>query len=195
MKFHDQCVLAGWLLVAAQAAAQTVPTIPVPAPVAAYQTAVSTAMVGFTASQTVQLNVLNLTAAATTATATPANPVAACEVQLAFYDGQNRLLKQGTVTGIGPGAAASLSLGRGDFPAASATAQRVSIRGQVNTVAAPVASLGASGPAVIVSGCSPVVSLEVYDNVTGATQVFTTDARVVWTGGAVPLAVGVQADR
>lgn len=192
MTFRNSCALAGWLFLAGLAAAQSVPGAPVTTPVAL--TAVSTALVGFTASQTIELNVVNLSAVP--ATATPAIATTACEVQLAFYDGQNRLLKQGLVANIGPGMSTSLSMTRGDVAAASVSGVRVSARGQVSTLATPSASMAAaSGPAIIVAACIPVVSLEVYDTISGVTQIFTSDTRAVLSGGAVPLAVGVAAAR
>jgi hypothetical protein len=162
-------------------AAQVISVPPVPLP--ALSQTLTTAVVGFTGSQTVELNVLNMSTATTTT-------LAGCDVQLAFYDSQNKLLKQGTTTTIAPGATASLSLGRSDVPAASATAPRVSVRGQIKTILPPTTS----GPAVVVSGCSLFASLEVYDNVTGATQVFTTDTRPVFTG-FVPVALSKPTER
>jgi hypothetical protein len=180
MRFPNRSFLAVLLLSAVPLAAQ----IPVPgpgslpAPIPALSQTLTTGIVGFTGSQTAVLNVLNMSAA-TTATA------AGCEVQLAFYDSQNRLLKQGATAMIAPGVATSLSLGRADVPAASATTPRVSIRGQVKTV---VPSPGtAAGPAILVGICSLFTSLDVYDNVTGVTQVFTTDARTVFIGDVLPL--------
>ena len=194
MRFHDSCALAGWLLLAIQASAQTVTPGPILAPIPAYQAAVSTAMIGFTASQTAQLSVVNLT---TASTASSTAPTVACDVQLAFYDGQNALLKQGSTVNLAPGTATSLSLGHADLPASTATALRVSVRGQVKTtLVSPAASSASSGPAVIVVGaCSPVVSLEIYETATGATQVFTSDTRAVTTSGAVPMAASLPAER
>ena len=59
------------------------------------------------------------------------------------------------------------------------------IRGQVKTVVPPASS--SAGPAVLVSFCSLFTTLEVYDNVTGVTQVFTSDTRAVFTGDVLPM--------
>lgn len=168
------CVLAGCLLPAWPMAAQAVST---PTPV--FQETLTTGMIGITAAQTAQLNVLN-SSEATTLT------VAGCVVQLAFYDAQGHLLKQGAAVNLTPGTATSFSLGRGDVTSPSATTLRLSVRGQVSTVAAPTA---AANPVAILSSCTLFTSLEVYETTTGITQVFTTDTRVLSTGGVVPLAV------
>jgi hypothetical protein len=181
MRSPRMCFLA-MLLSAIPLVAQVV-SVP-PAPLPALSQTLTTAVVGFTGSQTVQLNVLNMSAA-TTAT------LAGCDVQLAFYDSQNRLLKQGTTTNIAPGATASLSLGRSDVPAASATAPRVSVRGQLRTILPPTTS----GTVGELSSCSLFASLEIYDNVTGATQVFTTDARTVFAGDVVPVVLSKPTER
>jgi hypothetical protein len=174
MRSFSMCVLAGCLLLAWPLAAQVVST---PTPVV--QETLTTGMVGFTAAQTAQLNVLNMSEATTLT-------VAGCEVQLAFYDAQGHLLKQGAAVNITPGTATSLSLGRSDVTSPSVTTLRLSVRGQVSTVAAPTAS---ASPAVILSSCTLFTSLEVYETATGITQVFTTDTRLLSTGGVVPLVV------
>jgi hypothetical protein len=164
------------LVSAAQLAAQvTTPITPTPTPISIVPQILSTAILGFASSQTAELNVVNLVPAATTTL-----PV--CEVQLAFYDAQNRLLKQGAATNVGPFASTSLSLGRGDLPSSSASALRVSIRGQVSTVLTPTTTGTSSTTAAGLNTCSLVVSLELYDNVTGVTQLFTTDTRSVYSG-------------
>ena len=182
MRSPRKSVLAVLLLSAVPLAAQISAPSPVPSPVPtpSFQQTLTTGIVGFTGSQTALLNVLNSSAATTTT-------LAGCEVQLAFYDGQNHLLKQGTATNIAPGSATSLGLGRSDVLVPSPTNGRVSIRGQVSTVPSPVASGGSANPAVIVGFCSLFTSLEIYDSVTGVTQVFTTDTRTVSTGEVVPL--------
>jgi hypothetical protein len=176
MCFPNKTLLAVLLLSVVPLAAQT--QLPAPAPIPALSQTLTTGIVGFAASQTVQLTVLNMSP---TTTAT----LPGCEVQLAFYDSQGHQLKQGTTVTIAPGVATSLSLGRADVPAASAATPRVSIRGQVKTV---VPSTGTTaGPAVLVSLCSLFNSLEVFDNTTGVTQVFSTDTRAVSLGDAEPL--------
>jgi hypothetical protein len=167
-------------------AAQT--RVPMPFPISALPQALTTAIVGFTGSQTAQLNVLNMSPA-TTAT------VSGCEVQLAFYDSQNRLLKQGATTTIAPGVAATLFLGRSEIPVAAATMPRVSIRGQMKTVVPPTTTASEAGAAILAASCSLFASLEIYDNVTGATQVFTTDTRTVYTGTVMPMASGLPMAR
>lgn len=186
MRSPHRSLFPVFLLSAVPLAAQI--SLPSPAPITVpqvFQQTVTTAIVGFAASQTVQLNVLNSGIATTTT-------VAGCEVQLAFYDSQNRLLKQGTATNVAPGNATSLSLVRGDVPTASATTPRVSLRGHV-TVVPPTSAT--AGPAVLVSSCSLFTSLEVYDTVTGVTQVFTADTQSSFTGEAVPLTIGQPAGR
>ncbi len=183
MRFPRQCFVAV-LLSAVPLAAQVISTSPAPLP--ALSQTITTAVAGFTGSQTVQLNVLNANVASTTT-------LAGCEVQLAFYDAQNRLLKQGTTATIAPGVATSLSLGRTEVPAASATSPRISLRGLVKTILPPTAT--SSGPAVLVSSCLLFTSLEIYDNVTGVTQVFSTDTRTIFSGDAVPLTTGSIASR
>jgi len=184
MRSPRQPFLAVLCLSAVPLVAQVVPPVPAPTPVLS-QT-FTTAVVGFTASQTVQLNVLN-SSATTTAT------LAGCEVQLAFYDSQNRVVKQGATATIAPGAATSLSLGRADVPAASATALRVSIRGQVKTVSPSTTAV--PGTLILAGSCSLFASLEIYDNVTGGTEVLTTDTRTVYTGDVVPLTASQPAAR
>jgi hypothetical protein len=172
--------LAALALSAAQLTAQVTTPVPsLPTPVVAQQT-LTTGMVGFTSSQTVELTVLNTAPAATTT-------LPGCEVQLAFYDSQGHVVKQGTATTIGPGTSTSLTLSRSEVPTATAAASaaRVPVRGQVSTVAASTAS---SSSTVALAACALFPSLEVYDTTTGVTQVFTTDTRALYTG-VVPLAV------
>jgi hypothetical protein len=184
MRSPSKSFLAVLLLSGAPLAAQIVPPVSVPTP--ALSQTLTTGIAGFTGSQTVLLTVLNMSPA-TTAT------LAGCEVQLAFYDSQNRVLKQGATTTIAPGVATSLSLGRAEVPAASATTPRVPIRGQLRTIVPPTTT--ASSPAILAGTCSLFTSLEIYDNVTGVTQVFSTDTRTVYTGDVLPLTASLPAAR
>jgi hypothetical protein len=181
MRFPRKRFLAV-LLFAVPLAAQVVSTSPTPMP--ALSQTLTTAMVGFTGSQTAQLSVLNMNPATTTT-------LAGCEVQLAFYDSQNKLLKQGAATSVAPGTATTLFLSRSEIPVAAASMPRVSIRGQAKTILPPTTT---SGPAVL-SSCALLASLEIYDNVTGVTQLFTSDTRTVFTGDVIPVTAGQIAPR
>jgi len=178
--------LAVLLVSAARLPAQvgvSAPAPPTAVPVYLYQETLTTALVGFTGTQTAQLTVLNMSPA-TTAT------LAGCEVQLAFYDSQSRLLKQGNATNLAPGASTVLTLGHNEAQpgTATTTTTRVPVRGQVATVPSPSATGTASGTVVVLASCSLFTSLELYDNASGVTQTLTTDTRPVQTGELVPLA-------
>jgi len=167
-----------------------------------YQSVVTTGMVGIAASQTAQLNVLNITMAATIASLT----APACPVEMDFFDSQGRSVKSTSVSNLAPGAAASLTLKLSEFPTASPVALHTLVRGVVKTN--PAASgtptpgttgsgttgSGTTGPGttaptlpggVVVlppiyyaPGCSVFTTLEVFDS-SGVTQTFTSDTRAL----------------
>jgi len=177
-------VLASLILLAVPMMAQTLPT---PTPIAFPQPTYTTAMVGFTASQTVQLNVLNISSVPVTVTGST-TPTPACAVELAFYDSQDRLILQSTVPNLAPRTSASLDLTRTLVPAASATTPRIELRGQVSTVT-PTAG---NSPIATFSSCLLFVSLETIDTATGVTQAYTSDTRAISSGGIMPMAAGIE---
>ncbi|HEY1219257.1 MAG: hypothetical protein ABSE42_17350 [Bryobacteraceae bacterium] len=164
-----------------------------------FETAVTTGIVGWApALQAAQLNVLNTagvvpvaaTASAAVTTTTP--PVAACPVELEFRDGQNNVLKSLEVSNVAPGTAASLTLKLADLTTAT-TALRIDIRGVVRSnpfVSGPIpAGGGTMIPAFAFGACSIMPTLELFDTVTGMTQVVTSDTRAFGTLVAVPLSI------
>jgi hypothetical protein len=123
------------------------PTIPVlPSPTFSF------GMIGIGTGQTARLNVVNLVR-------TP-SPVAIsiaqvpCKVELDLYDSQGKLIKQKTVANLGFGQADFLDL----------------LRSELNTTAAHVDVSGVVKVASTQSFfCNVSPTLEVFDNVTGAT--------------------------
>lgn len=161
-RFPWECVVAGVLLSATQIMAQTT---------AVSQQTLTTGMVGITTTQTAQVNVLNL------------GPTGTCSIQISFVDPNNKTLATSTVLSPAAGDAVSFDV-VGKALAASVTA-RPEIRGVVKTVPTPVA---ASATAVTpVSACSLMTTLEVFDTVSGVTQVFTSDTQAVPTLVALPV--------
>ncbi|MGD0497003.1 MAG: hypothetical protein ABSC23_01060 [Bryobacteraceae bacterium] len=178
-----RCAVAGLLVFAAQAVAQTtIPTINI-----MYQQPVTTGMVGFTNSQTARLSVLNLVPA----TAVPS----VCNVQLAFYDDKNNLLKQASVNALPPQTASSLDLSRTEVASSSPTVQRAQIRGVVRTgplIPASAQSVATPGASVVfASACTVMTTLEIFDTATGVTQVLTSDTRPVSPAAVIPLATAL----
>ena len=147
-----------------------------------FESAVTTGMVGFAPStQTAQLNVLNVSNAPATTTAT------ACPVDLEFRDPQNNVLKSLQVSNLAPGTAASLTYKITDLTPGTLVF-RTDIRGVVKSnpiVTGPIAA----GMATMFpfSICAFLTTLEVFDNTTGVTQTFTSDARSFGTPVVVPL--------
>lgn len=133
---------------------------------AKYISSVTTGMVGLAATQTAQLNVLNL-APPTLST----SPVALCAVELSFYDTQNRLLNSSTAT-VAPGAAASLALGYLKLPPVAIGFHPL-IRGVVRTLAVPSPVAASS----TLTYCNLFVTLELFDSMTGVSHVVTSDTR------------------
>jgi len=154
-----------------------------------YETTVTTGIVGWApTAQTAQLSVLNLNgpAASSTATAT------ACPVELEFHDAQNSVLKSLQVSNVAPGTVALLTLKLADL-AAAPTALRAEIRGVVkynSLVSGPIVFGGGPMiPAAATSACSVLTTLELFDNTTGVTQMFTSDTRPSGTPVVVPLVI------
>jgi hypothetical protein len=120
-------------------------------------------MVAFTPGQTVQLNVLNLE----DVVPTPATP---CVVQAAFLDASGHVIKSTTLT-VNPGASLPFDLGVPDLTVP------IGLRAEVRavfTVLAPVATPAPSSTATLPRVCAIFPSVEVFDNVTGETKVYTT---------------------
>ena len=160
-----------WAAVGVSAIAQT--STP-----ATYQTAVTTAMVGLAASQTAQLNALNVSIPTNPA----GNTAVACPVQLEFYDSANRSLKSATINNLAPGNAASLSLTFSDFPTGTPvsilhTLMRGVVRSNLAAATPVMPMIGILPPIAVSVGCSVFVSLQVFDTATGVSQALTTDTR------------------
>ncbi|MGD0868318.1 MAG: hypothetical protein ABSB88_02115 [Bryobacteraceae bacterium] len=167
--------LAGFFAFAAQSMAQ--PAIIVE-PLS--QPAVTTGMVGLTTNQTARLSVLNLNSTTSTTPTTANN----CTVELQFFDGQNKSLKQALVPNFAPQTATTLDLTRAAIT--TQTGNRAEIRGEVtiNPASTPVA--GAAVPGY----CTVFTTLQIFDETTGSTVVLTSDTRVTNSGPvAIPLIV------
>ena len=146
----------------------------------------TTAIVGVTSAQTARLNVLNLQPLI------PGVTAIACPATLEFHDDSGVLLKQVALTTIAPSTAASLVF----KPAVSSTlpTARAQVRAAVVTPPSTPASTGSGGGTVtpVSAGCNFFASLEITDDATGATHVFTTDLRYVTTYFALPLMLGAR---
>ncbi|HUA62251.1 MAG TPA: hypothetical protein VML19_26075 [Verrucomicrobiae bacterium] len=177
-----RCIFAGLFLAAAGMAQISTPIIPV-----GVDQVYTTGMISFTTSQTAQLNVLNVAPVPSTAAGTT-NTTPACSVQLSYYDAQNRLVKQGAVTTIAPQTAITLDLTTSQVPAASVTTPRIAIRGVVK-VEPPATTTGASSAVVFASSCQLITTLELFDSVSGLTESFSSDTRLVTTSYVIPLAI------
>ncbi len=133
------------------------------------ESAVTTGLVGVTSIQTARLNVLNLQPVI------PGVAATLCPATLEFYDDTGALLKQLGVTNISPATAASLTF-KVPVPSAAAGA-RTQIRAVVRTPLSFVFNPGASpAPRAV---CSVMASLEIIDDLTGATHLLTTDLRAM----------------
>ena len=170
--------LAGFFAFAAQSMAQNAIVVE-----ALSQPAVTTGMVGLTSNQTARLSVLNLnTTTTSTSTLSPPTPANNCTVELQFFDGQNKSLKQALVPNFAPQTATTLDLTRSEITAQ--TANRAEIRGvvTVNPASTPVAT------ATVPGYCTVFTTLQIFDAATGSTVVFTSDTRVSNAGPvAIPL--------
>jgi hypothetical protein len=138
-------------------------------------TAVTTGIVGVTSTQSVRLNALNLQPVI------PGVTAIICAATLEIYDDSGALLTQMPVTNISPATAAALVY-KPTVPSTPVNA-RAQIRGVVFTPAIGTVNpgSGATGRPVIPAstGCNFMVSLEITDDMTGATHLFTTDVRTV----------------
>lgn len=133
----------------------------------------TTGIVGVTSAESARLNVLNLQPVI------PGVTAVACPVTLEFYDDTGALLKQLAVTNISPATAAALAF----KPTVPSAATRAQIRAVVFTPTNPVVNQGSGSlpmpvPAMGIS-CNVMASLEITDDSTGATMVFTTDLRTM----------------
>jgi hypothetical protein len=139
--------------------------------------------VGVTSAQTARLNVLNLQPAI------PGVAAVACPATLEFYDDSGAQLKQLPVITIAPGTAASLVFK--PVIASSLPAARAQIRAVLYTPpTTPIKDGTGSNPISILPvniGCSLMASLEIIDDATGVTRVFTTDLRYTPGFSAYPL--------
>jgi hypothetical protein len=141
------------------------------------QQTMTTGMVGLSYNQTARLNVLNLNPVVST-TPAPAN----CNVELEFVDASNVVQKSAVALNFAPQKATSL-----DFPGkaiiSSTAMQRTEIRGVVViNPPIPIAISLAPGP------CTVKVTLEIFDNISGATTVVTSDTSTVPSPVATPAA-------
>lgn len=166
-------MLAGFFAFAAQSMAQ--PAVIVE-PLA--QPAVTTGMVGLTSNQTARLSVLNLNSTtSTTSTLSPPTPANNCTVELQFFDGQNKSLKQALVPNFAPQTATTLDLTRAEITSQTAT-NRAEIRGVVTVNPASTSTTTPTVPGY----CTVFTTLQIFDTATGSTVVLTSDTRVSNTG-------------
>ena len=122
-------------------------------------------MAGIAEGQTARLSVLNPGVQAPAATA------ALCSARLSFLDDENTLLKTSTVT-VAPGHSLMLDLDA-DTDLKLAVDQRRQIRASIQ-IPPDVSALG-----MPVSLCTLVPTLEIFDRVTGKTQVLLVDTHPV----------------
>jgi hypothetical protein len=135
-------------LTAQQRQAPSLPTLPTPT--------FSFGMIGLGTGQTARLNVMNLVRTAPPIAITLFQP---CKVELDLYDGQGKLIKQKTVANLGFGQADFLDL----------------LRSELNTTSAHVDVTGVVKVGSTQSfTCNVTATLEVFDNVTGATTAILT---------------------
>jgi len=133
-------------------------------------------MIGLGTGQTARLNAVNLVR-------TPPPIMIAqvlCKVELDFYDGQGKLIKQKTVANLGYGQADFLDLARSEI---ATTATHVDVSG--------VVKVGSSQSFF----CSVSTSLEVFDSVTGATNaILANPSSLPWLA-FTPVPLTVQPDQ
>jgi hypothetical protein len=138
-------------------------------------------MMGLAATQTAQINVVNLSSASTTTT-----PVSPCEVQVEFWDATGKMVKSTTISNLAPGTAGQFQIKLADVTTSTSTL-RTEVRGVVRTNPLPITSgTGTSTPIAYPFSCSLATMLEVFDNSTGVTQSLTSDLHPL-AGVAVPL--------
>jgi hypothetical protein len=126
---------------------------------AAPSPAFSFGMIGLGTGQTARLNVVNLVRIAPPIAVSIAQ--VPCKVDLNLYDGQGKLIKQKTVANLGFGQADFLDLARSEL---STTAAHVDVSG--------VVKVGSNQSFF----CNISTTLEVFDNVTGATTAILANA-------------------
>jgi hypothetical protein len=139
----------------------------------------TTGIVGVAGTQTARLNVLNLQPVI------PGVTAVLCPATLEFYDDTGALLKQLVLTNIAPATAASLV-----FKPAVASTARAQIRAVVLTPQTSGVNPGASPPTPFISparGCNVMSSLEIIDDLTGATHTLTTDLRAMPSFSLLPI--------
>jgi hypothetical protein len=165
--------LAGLLLFCAALPAQIV--------VPSFASAVTTGAVGLAASQTAQLNVVNLTTTSTTTTTTTAT--VACQVQLEFWDFSGKLVKSMAISNLAPGATGSLQLKLAEVTS-NTSPLRAEVRGVVRrTTTTPPPTGGTATPTTPTpqpiifdpAVCTVATTLEFFDSTTGVTQALTSD--------------------
>jgi hypothetical protein len=134
---------------------------------------ITTGLIGLTQNQTARFGVLNLNAVGLT--------TANCTVQLQFFDAQNNPIKTGVTPNFAPQAATTLDLTRAEVT--GQTTNRVEIRAQVTVNPTPTPNGAPANPGY----CTVFPTLQIIDNTTGSTVVFTSDTRAVLTPtGIVP---------
>ena len=142
------------------------------------QQALTTGMVGLTSNQTARLSVLNLNTTPTTTSAfTPPN---SCTVELQFFGAQNNSVKQFVVPSFAPQTATSLDLKRSEIIAQ--TTNPAEIRGLITVNPTPTPVGAPANPGY----CSVFVTLQIFDQTTGSTVVFTSDTRSILSGTMIP---------
>ena len=172
----------GWKWAVACAALLAAPAFAQTNTPVSYLQQATTGIVGMGATQNARLNVLNLNIATATAQT--------CNVQLAFTDDANNVLKQATFDALAPQKTASLTLSYAEANAGGASG-RAEIRGvawsNLSAVATPASTTTPATAVIIAAGCTMMTTLEIYDAATGATQVLTSDARNVSSAVVTPL--------
>ena len=173
----------GALLLWGTALAAQIVSIPTFAP------AVTTGAIGLAASQTAQLNVVNLNVASTPST----TPTTACQVQLEFWDSTGKMVKSSGSITVAPGATGSLQITLSEVTTANTSPQRAEIRGVVRrTPPAPATGVSvtptpvAQPIAFFQPSCAVATTLEIFDS-TGVTQVLTSDLHTLEDFTIVPL--------
>jgi hypothetical protein len=177
--FIRRGMLAGWLFACAPLMAQT-STAPT------FVAAVSTGMVGLAATQTAQLNVVNLTT--TSSTATVSFP---CEVQLEFWDSQGKMVKSLPIASLAPGAAGLLQIKLADVTS-NTSPLRTEIRGVLRSNPLPTSGQEMPFFPAIPASCIVAATLEVFDNATGVMQSLTSDMHSIQTIEVVPVVMAVH---
>lgn len=151
--------------------------------------AVTTGAVGLAASQTAQLNVVNLNVASTTST-TPTTP---CQVQLEFWDSQGKMVKSLAISNLAPGATGSLQIKLLDVTT-NTSPIRTEVRGVVRRTTTTPPPTGVSTTPTptpqpitfIPLSCSVATTLEIFDSTSGVTQALTSDLHTLEDFTAIP---------